>query len=134
MRSWAWVALGGALGALARYAAMRGLPDAPWPWAILAVNLSGAYAIGVVMACSVEWGRMSSRSRMFWGVGVLGGYTTFSTLIAGTLALVDENRAGAAAGYLALSVVGGIAGTWLGLVTVRAYAAWCRARSQASDS
>ncbi|GAA0794558.1 fluoride efflux transporter FluC [Spirilliplanes yamanashiensis] len=98
------VAAGGALGALARH----GLTTA-WPslWATLLVNVTGCLLIGAV-ATAVPHRRLL---RPFLGVGVLGGYTTFSAFT------VDALRAGSPAvafGYLAATVAGALLAVWAG--------------------
>ncbi|CAM5350095.1 Putative fluoride ion transporter CrcB [Streptomyces microflavus] len=79
------VAAGGALGALARYGALVLWPtaDGGFPWTVFAVNVSGCALIGVLMVLTVERGRVTHPLvRPFLGVGVLGGFTTFSTYAA----------------------------------------------------
>ncbi|TFV87972.1 fluoride efflux transporter CrcB [Blastococcus sp. CT_GayMR16] len=113
--------LGGALGALARWGIGEALPHSPgsWPWATLLINLTGCLLLGGLFA--VLAGRVPEPSwvRPFVGVGVLGGYTTYSTF---AVEIVDLTRAGAAftaVAYLVLSVVGGVLAVALGAVAVR---------------
>jgi fluoride exporter len=115
-------ALGGALGALARWGVATALPASPggWPWATLLVNLTGCLLIGVLLA--VLPGRFPSSSllRPFLAVGVLGGYTTFSTF---AMEVVRSAETGAwliAGGYLLASVLGGLACVLAGLAGARA--------------
>ena len=114
----ALVGAGGVLGTFLRY----GL-ESIWPrhpaLAVLTINLSGSLAIGAVGALFLEVGILSARARLFLGVGVLGGYTTFSTFV---LILVQDLLVGPAWRaplYLALSAVGGFLGTGLGAAAVR---------------
>ncbi|MGY2127913.1 fluoride efflux transporter FluC [Blastococcus sp. SYSU DS0617] len=113
-------ALGGALGALARWGAAEGLPhDAGgWPWATLLVNVAGCLLlgllIGLVGAGSPSW------LRPFLGTGVLGGFTTYSAFAVETVQLTDAGRPGLAAGYVAASVLGGVAASALGTLVGRA--------------
>ncbi|MFE6647305.1 fluoride efflux transporter FluC, partial [Nocardioides sp. NPDC057772] len=75
------IAAGGALGSLARWGLATALPhsDAAWPWATFLTNISGCLLLGVLMAFVLgPWSR-TRYLRPFLGVGVLGGYTTFST-------------------------------------------------------
>ena len=75
-------ALGGALGALARWGVAEALPPSPggWPWATLLVNLTGCLLLGVLLGGPrAPAPPAAPGSRPFLGVGVLGGYTTYST-------------------------------------------------------
>lgn len=76
------VALGGVLGSLGRYAVATALPHQPgaFPWATFAVNVSGAFAMGLLVAYLVDRPGVHRLARPFVGVGVLGGWTTFSAL------------------------------------------------------
>ena len=116
------VSAGGVLGALARYAVSVAWPHAPgdFAWSTWAVNISGCFLIGVLMVLVER--RLAGRHlvRPFLGVGVLGGYTTFSTSV------VDAQQARPAVAllYLGATVVGALlavgAGTALASAVVRA--------------
>jgi fluoride exporter len=113
-------ALGGALGALARWALAEALPSpGGWPWATLLVNVTGCLLLGALLA------RLALRSpepvwgRPFLGVGVLGGYTTYSTFAVEAVGLVDGGALGVAVGYVLASIVGGVAAVALGDLAVR---------------
>ncbi|MQA33513.1 fluoride efflux transporter CrcB [Modestobacter roseus] len=103
-------ALGGALGALARWALAEALPTpaAGWPWATLLVNLAGCLLLGLLLAVLFPRHPDSRWLRPFLGTGVLGGFTTFSTFAVETVRLVDAGAAATAAGYVAASVLGGL--------------------------
>ncbi|WP_309230061.1 MULTISPECIES: fluoride efflux transporter CrcB [unclassified Blastococcus] len=115
-------ALGGALGALARWGVAEALPHEPaaWPWATLLVNLVGCLVLGVLV------GRLFTRTanppwlRPFLGTGVLGGFTTYSAFAVETVQLTEAGRPALAAGYVVLSVAGGVAAAGLGAVAGRA--------------
>ena len=114
-------ALGGALGALARWGIAEALPHArgAWPWSTLLINLTGCLLLGVLFAVLAARVPEPSWVRPFVGVGVLGGYTTYSTF---AVEMVDLGRTGAAleaAGYLLVSVVGGVLAVALGAVAAR---------------
>jgi CrcB protein len=114
-------ALGGALGALTRWAlmaAMRGSPGG-WPWATLVINLTGCFLLGALFAVLAARSPEPSWARAFLGVGVLGGYTTYSTFAVEVVKLVDAGALPLAVGYVLLSVVGGVAAVALGAVAVR---------------
>jgi CrcB protein len=103
-------ALGGALGALARWGVAELLPRSPagWPWATLLVNLIGCFLLGVLAAVLAERLPDATWPRPFLAVGVLGGFTTYSTFAVELVDLVRAGAAVAAAGYLLASVVGGL--------------------------
>jgi CrcB protein len=115
-------ALGGAVGALARWLVATALPPSPggWPWATLLVNLTGCLLIGVLLAVLLERYPASPWLRPFLATGVLGGYTTFSTFAVDTVALVDGGGTGLAAGYVLVSVLGGVLAVTAGLLLGRA--------------
>ena len=115
------VALGGAAGALARYAIGVRLGARSFPWATLAVNLSGCFLLGLVLG-GLGPARWSASTTTAVAVGVLGAYTTFSTFGFETLALLRTDRFAAAAAYVGLSVVGGLAAAAAGYAGGRALA------------
>jgi CrcB protein len=104
------VALGGAAGALARYGIALRVGTRAFPWATLAVNLSGCFLLGLVLG-GLGPSRWSASTTTAVAVGVLGAYTTFSTFGYETFTLLRTDRFGAAAAYVALSVAGGLAAT-----------------------
>jgi CrcB protein len=115
------IAAGGALGSLARWGVAEALPHTPGEvgWSTFAVNVSGAVLIGVLMTLVLgPWSR-HRYLRPFLGVGVLGGYTTFSTYVLDTRGLLAAGAPLTAAAYLLGTLVAGLAGVWLGVVTGR---------------
>lgn len=72
------IAAGGVLGAEARLGIATAFPHSEFPWSTLLINVTGCLLIGVLMVLVVEVGRGHPLVRPFLGVGVLGGYTTFS--------------------------------------------------------
>lgn len=117
------VACGGALGAVARHALTLALPahGAAFPWGILLVNVSGSALIGVLMVLVSEGGRSAHPLlRPFLGVGVLGGYTTFSAYAADTARLLEEGAGPGAVGYLFGTLAGALAAVWLTASVTRA--------------
>ncbi|UOY00619.1 fluoride efflux transporter CrcB [Blastococcus sp. PRF04-17] len=114
-------ALGGALGALARWAVGGGVAGAPgaWPWATLLVNLTGCLLIGVLLAVLAGRSPEPAWVRPFVGVGVLGGYTTYSAFAVEVVDLLDDGALLLGAGYVLASVVGGIAAVALGALAGR---------------
>jgi fluoride exporter len=114
-------ALGGALGALARWAVAEALPTAAggWPWATLLVNLTGCFLLGVLVAVLAARPPEPAWVRPFLAVGVLGGYTTYSAFAVEVVDLVDDGAVALAAGYVVLSVVGGVTAVAVGAVAGR---------------
>jgi CrcB protein len=95
------VALGGVLGAEVRYGVGLALPHGPsaFPWSTLLINASGCLLIGVLMVVITELVTPHRLARPLLGVGVLGGYTTFSSATVDTLTLAVAGRPWVAAGY-----------------------------------
>jgi CrcB protein len=106
------ISAGGALGALARAGISAAWPHDPrsFSWATWVVNVSGCLLIGVLMVLIRRRWPDRHLIRPFWGVGVLGGYTTFST------AMVDVLRTTPAGGllYLAATLTGALLAVWAG--------------------
>ena len=110
---WAAVLLGGALGAGARYGVAQSMSHYPsFPWATLIVNVVGAFVIGVVAVVADEHFTIGPTLRTFLAVGVLGGFTTFSSFSIETFRLWERG----APWYAGLNVVASVA---LCLVAVR---------------
>ncbi|MFT3789137.1 MAG: fluoride efflux transporter CrcB [Tepidisphaeraceae bacterium] len=119
------VAFGGAFGASLRFAVnllfARTLgPNTTFPWATLVVNLVGCLMIGVLTAAVIErWPGHASTLRPLLIVGVLGGFTTFSSFALETSNLIEEKRLLAAASYVLASNVGCVALALLSLRLLR---------------
>ncbi|MEU3724779.1 CrcB family protein [Streptomyces sp. NPDC031705] len=118
------VAAGGAVGASARYGAALLWPAAPgaFPWATFWTNVAGCALIGVLMALISEGGRSAPHPllRPFAGVGVLGGFTTFSTYALDFSRLLDEGEAGTALAYAGLTVAAALGAVWAAASATRA--------------
>jgi fluoride exporter len=112
-----WVALGGATGAVTRFAVAQ-WTGARWgwtfPWGTFAVNVTGSLAIGLVMTLLVARGA-DPAYQLLLVTGFLGGYTTFSAFSFEALTLFEARRWDAAALYVIGSVVLGLLATALGL-------------------
>lgn len=104
-------ALGGALGALARWAVAATLPSSPtgWPWATLLVNLTGCLLLGMLFAVLAGRFPHAAWPRPLLAVGVLGGYTTYSAFAVEVVRLAESGALGTAGAYVVVSVVGGAA-------------------------
>jgi len=120
----AQVAAGGAIGAAARYLAGVAVLRAAgpgFPWGTLAVNVAGSFLMGVLIVVLAHLG--GTRFAPFLAVGVLGGFTTFSSFSLDAVTLYERGAVGAAAGYVAGSVVLSLAALFAGLAIARAVTA-----------
>ena len=114
MSGFIWVALGGALGAVCRYAISLIPVKTTFPILTLVTNLIGAVLIGFIVGIVSSKEDVSANSVLFWKTGVCGGFTTFSTFSREAFTLF-ENKAYVNGGiYIALSVLGCIAGVFAG--------------------
>jgi len=95
------VSAGGVLGALGRYGFGEVVDDTSWPWSTLVVNGSGCLLIGILMVLITEFWPGQRVLRPFLVVGVLGGYTTFSTATVEVQQLVEHDQPGLGLLYLA---------------------------------
>jgi CrcB protein len=118
---WVWLGVGGALGAVLRWLVDAMVPVAPgeFPWVTLMVNVSGAMLLGFIgvalMQGVVRWLHL----RAFLAIGVIGSFTTFSTMSVEAVQLADAGHPGRAAAYLAASVVAGIGAALVGVASAR---------------
>lgn len=111
------VALGGALGASARYGLDRLIEQrssAVYPWSTFTINVTGCFLIGLVSAALVDRHHLPAWLRIGLVVGVVGGYTTFSTFAQEALDLNDIHHAGVALAYVVASVGIGMAAVYVG--------------------
>ena len=113
------VALGSALGGMARYGlvlAVGRLTGPAFPWGTILVNISGSFVIAFAATLTAAGGRFAApmEVRTFIMVGLCGGYTTFSSFSLQTLDLLRAGRPGEALGNIVLSVVLCVAGAALG--------------------
>ena len=119
MRSLWLVAIGGALGAVAR-AMVSSAIQSRWPstlpWGTIIVNLSGCVVLGLLSGALETRPHLNPTVRAFGAVGVLGAFTTFSTFENETLVLVQQGQLPAAMANVVISVVAGLAGVWVGQI------------------
>lgn len=116
------VAAGGAVGSVARYLSMTAVGHwlgTGFPIATLAVNVAGSLVMGMLVEASALAWSPSPELRALLTVGVLGGFTTFSTFSLDAALLIERNQHGLAALYALLSVVLSIAALFLGMAMVR---------------
>jgi fluoride exporter len=118
------VALGGALGASARWLLDRLIEqhsESVFPWSTFTINITGCLLIGVVIETLVDRHHLPAWLRVGLVVGVLGGYTTFSTFAQETLSLLESSDAVVALAYAAGSVTTGVLAVYAGTVLGRAF-------------
>ncbi|MFH8467812.1 fluoride efflux transporter CrcB [Streptomyces sp. NPDC017991] len=123
------VAVGGAAGASARYGAALLWPAQPggFPWTTFWVNVVGCFVIGVFMVLITEVWAPHRLVRPFFGTGVLGGFTTFSTYAVDIQQLMDEGHPRTALAYLAATLLAALAAVWTAVALTRRLSARWRA-------
>ena len=115
------IALGGALGAVSRYAAsgwIQRLAGERFPWGTLAVNLIGCFLLGFLAG---RWERATAPAswRLLWGVGFLGAFTTYSTFALETGTMLRDGSWSGAGSYVFLHLGLGLAAVFAGLILSR---------------
>ncbi len=115
------IAVGGALGTLARYGVGRAIvvPATAFPWATFSVNIAGSFVLGVVVTLVTERWPPTRFVRPFAAIGFCGGFTTFSTLMVEVVRRTQDGRVGVAALYLGASLVAGPAAAAAGVLVAR---------------
>ena len=120
------VALGGGAGALLRYQAGRTLTGllgpaavASFPWATLLVNIVGSLAMGLLAGWLARHGQVGETWRLLIGVGLLGGFTTFSAFSLEMMLLIERGQPTTAFVYAAISVLAGVTALYIGLIAMR---------------
>ncbi|GEL46022.1 hypothetical protein CHO01_11380 [Cellulomonas hominis] len=118
------VAAGGAVGSLGRYGLAQAMsPQHGWPVGTLTANLAGAFLLGVLLEVLGRRGPETpgvQRARLALGTGVLGGFTTFSSLALETERLLAAGSVGTALGYAGLTLVAGVLAAAAGVAVVAA--------------
>ena len=118
------VAIGGAIGSVARYglgvAAGRWAPNAGWPVGTFAANVIGGLLMGLLVGwLAFRGGAQQEAVRLFAAVGVLGGFTTFSSYSLEAAQMIERRQIGLAAAYVIRSVVLAIGALFVGLMIAR---------------
>ncbi|TVL91728.1 fluoride efflux transporter CrcB [Streptomyces sp. SAJ15] len=115
------VAVGGGIGAAARYAAglTWSTPRDGFPWTTFAINTLGCAAIGVLLVLITEARPAHPLVRPFLGTGVLGGFTTFSSYAVEIRGLLEHGRALTAAAYLLATLAAALTAVWLAATATR---------------
>ncbi len=117
------IALGGALGTLARYGLAMWLPrvlGAAFPFATLAVNVIGSFLLGVVAQAFAGATVLGVDARLVLGVGVMGGFTTYSSFNLELLRLLEQGQLAKAGVYLVATLLGCLLAGACGIALVRA--------------
>ncbi len=117
------IAVAGAVGALARYG-VEGLVSNRWPtafpWGTFVVNVTGSFVLAVVFVATTERFTIDPWLRSTLTIGLLGAYTTFSTLSLESYRLIEDGSVGLALANTLGSVAAGLAAVYLGVVVGRA--------------
>lgn len=116
------IGAGGAIGSLARWGVNQLVPSSgeTFPWATFMENVSGGLALGALMVFLLDVWPPRRYLRPFLGVGLLGGYTTFSTYMLDARDLLAAGQESTALAYLAGSLAAGLVAVWCGILTARA--------------
>jgi len=119
------IAIGGGLGSLARHylaTAIYAVTGSTFPWGILAVNVIGGFAMGLIVELSALKLDLGPELRAFFTTGILGGFTTFSAFSLDSALLIERGDWAGAGSYMVGSVVLSVAALFAGLWLVRALA------------
>ncbi|MFG2004208.1 fluoride efflux transporter FluC [Spirillospora sp. NPDC048911] len=129
------ISAGGVLGALARYGISTAFPHPPdtFGWATWGINVSGCMMIGILMVAITEIWQAHRLVRPFLGVGVLGGFTTFSTSIVEAQQAVQAGAARIGLIYLAATLAGALVAVYTGVQLTRLPARALRRRREGTE-
>jgi CrcB protein len=120
MRAYILVMAGGAVGAALRYALTRALPlGTAWPWPTFIANIAGGVLIGLLSAWLLRAGQAGETLRLLLGVGLLGGFTTFSAFSLEMAKMMDHGQVSLAAGYALASVLLALVAVFAGMAMGR---------------
>lgn len=108
------VGLGGALGSMLRFVSSLLITTRIFPYATLVVNITGSFIIGIIFALSIKEVPLTANWKLFLATGICGGFTTFSAFSLENMGMLQSGKAGMALLYSGLSIVLGIAATFLG--------------------
>jgi CrcB protein len=115
------IALGGGLGSVARYLVATAMPVHPgrFPWSTFLINMSGSFVLGLLMVFVLDVWPPQRYVRPFVGIGILGGFTTFSTFAVEIRGLAGRGAWALADAYALSSLIGGVAAVWCGIALAR---------------
>jgi len=121
------VMLGGALGALGRYQfgrmATHVMGTGGWPWGTFGVNIIGGFLMGALAGWLARHGSAGGEQiRLLIGVGLMGGFTTFSSFSLEVMLMIERGQWGSATAYALLSVLLSVGGLFAGLMLMRSVA------------
>jgi fluoride exporter len=121
MLAYFWVAIGGALGTVARFwlsTLVARTVGETFPWGTLIINVAGSFVIGFFAALTGPDGRLfvGSTARQIVMIGICGGFTTFSSFSLQTLSLMNDGEWYRAGAYIVLSVLLCLVAVWIGVV------------------
>ncbi|MDB5232100.1 MAG: hypothetical protein JWN76_2905 [Chitinophagaceae bacterium] len=108
------VGAGGMLGSVLRYICSFIIKSDSYPWATLAINITGSFFIGLILGSTLKM-ENGNMWRLFLATGICGGFTTFSAFSAECILLIQQNRWAAALSYIIISVMAGLAAAFAGL-------------------
>lgn len=109
MMNWLWVACGGAIGASLRYGVGLYIrPSGVFPWTTWSINLVGCLLAGIFFAYTEKYAVLNYEARLFLMVGILGGFTTFSSFGLETFQLIRQGQFAIAVAYVSSSVILGV--------------------------
>lgn len=121
-----YVALGGGLGSWLRYivgrawtAALGPVRAGEFPYGTLTVNVLGSLMMGLLVGWLARFGSHGEGTRLMLAIGLLGGFTTFSSFSLDIVSLADRGQLGLAAFYTAVSLIAGVGSLFLGLSLMR---------------
>lgn len=122
MKSYLLVMTGGAVGAALRFQFARMLPVSAggWPWPTFAANVAGGLAMGVLAAWAFRQGDAGEPMRLLLGVGLLGGFTTFSAFSLEMMRMIERGQTALAAGYAVASVLLALGALFAGMTAAKA--------------
>lgn len=139
-RAGAWrvpavVGLGGGIGSVLRHLLQSAVPVPPhgFPWGTFAVNVTGSLALGLLMVYILEVWPPRRYLRPFLCVGVIGGYTTFSTYVTEVRDLAAAGLWSRADAYALTSLVAGLSAVWCGIVVARLLARTAARRARTTE-
>lgn len=124
------IAAGGALGGAARYLLNQAVPHSAggFPWSTFWENVTGCFILAVLMVFLIDVWRPMRYARPFLGIGVMGGFTTFSTYSVDIRGLLVAGEGPLALAYLFGTLAAGLSATWAGLALARTAAGLNRPR------
>jgi len=128
----AFVFAGGGMGTVARYAietAWGPASASAFPVATLGINVAGAFAVGLLLTLILEYWPPTRYVRAFAAIGILGGFTTFSTFVVEADRLLGAGRIAAGLSYVVISVSAGIVACAAGAGAARAWPSLARRRA-----